>query len=58
MSWWRGRLPQTVLDLTDEQAERWREGDESIWGERTPGLLDRLVQPRAQRQAEPELEAE
>jgi hypothetical protein len=58
MGWWRGRLPQAALDLTNEQVERWRDGDESIWDERIPGLLDRLVQPRAQRQAEPELKAE
>ena len=58
MDWWRGRLPQAVLDLTDERVKRCREGDESIWDERIGGLQDRLMQPRAQRQAEPELEAE
>jgi len=42
----------------DEQVERWRDADNSVWDEPIPGLLDRLVQPRARRQAEPELEAE
>ncbi len=58
MGWWRGKTPQSIADLTDEQIERWRDGDNSVWDERIPGLLDRLVQPRAQRHAEPELEAE
>jgi hypothetical protein len=58
MGWWRGRLPQAGLDLTDGQVERRRDGDESVWDQRIPGLLDRLVRPRAQRQAEPKLEAE
>jgi hypothetical protein len=56
MSWRRGKTPQSFMDLTDEQVERWRDGDESVWDERIPGLLDRLVQPRSRPQAEPELE--
>jgi hypothetical protein len=55
--WWHGKAPQSVADLTVEQVERWRDGDETVRDERIPGLLDRLVQPRASRQAEPELEA-
>jgi hypothetical protein len=38
----------------DPQGEARQEEPE---GERIPGLLDRLVQPRARRQAEPEPEA-
>ena len=58
MGWWRGRKPQSVIDLTDEQVERWRDGDNSVWDEHIPGLLDRLVQPRGRHQAEPEPELE
>jgi len=58
MGWWRGRTPQSVGDLTDEQIERWRDGDNSVWDEHIPGLLDRLVQPRGRHQAEPEPELE
>lgn len=44
----RGKLPHMVYELSDDQVERWREGDETVWAERTPGLLDRLIRPGVQ----------
>jgi hypothetical protein len=41
----RGKLPEAVYQLSDDQVERWRDGDMTVWAERTPGLLDRLIQP-------------
>src|SRR6266566_7960376 len=41
----RGKPPEAVYELSDEQVERWREGDETVWAERKPGLVDRLTMP-------------
>jgi hypothetical protein len=44
----RGKLPEAVYELSDAQVERWREGDVTVWAERTPGLVDRLTRPGVQ----------
>ena len=58
----RGKLPEAVYELSDEQVDRWRDGDHTVWAERTPGLLDRLKVPGVQvmrdRDVLAELEAE
>lgn len=38
------RAPQMVHDLSDEQVDRWREGDHSVWNEDRKG---RPLSPRA-----------
>jgi hypothetical protein len=38
------KAPQMVGDLNDDQVERWREGDNSVWNEDSKG---RQLSPRA-----------
>ena len=54
----RGKLPEAVYELSDEQVERWREGDGTVWAERKPGLLDRLTMPGVEVIRDPRLLAE
>ena len=38
MRWpWQAKAPTMVYELSDEQVERWREGDESEWDEDRKG---------------------
>jgi hypothetical protein len=38
MRWpWQAKAPTAVYELNDEQVERWREGDQSVWNEDAKG---------------------
>ena len=54
----RGKPPEAVCELSGEQVERWREGDETVWAERKPGLVDRLTMPGVEVIRDPRLLAE
>jgi hypothetical protein len=56
------KAPTAVYELNDEQVERWREGDDSVWNEDSKGrpLSFRALasrerdEQRAERECEPE----
>lgn len=56
------RAPTAVYELNDEQVERWRQGDDSVWNEGSKGrpLSFRALarRERQERRAERECEAE
>ena len=56
------KAPTAVYELNDEQAERWREGDASVWNEDSKGrpLSFRALarREREERRAERECETE
>ena len=37
MGWFWAKSPVAVNELNDEQAARWREGDQSVWKEDSKG---------------------
>jgi hypothetical protein len=38
MRWpWQAKAPTAVYELSDEQAERWRDGDQTVWNEDSKG---------------------
>jgi hypothetical protein len=53
--------PTAVYELNDEQVERWREGDDSVWNEDSKGrplsLRALAGRERQERRAEREWEA-
>jgi hypothetical protein len=56
------KAPTAVYELNDEQVERWREGDDSVWNEDSKGrpLSFRALarRDREERRAERECETE
>jgi hypothetical protein len=56
------KAPTAVYELNDEQVERWREGDDSVWNEDSKGrpLSFRALarREREEQQAEREHETE
>ena len=56
------KAPTAVYELNDEQVERWREGDDSVWNEDSKGrplsLRALARRERQERRAERECEAE
>ena len=56
------RAPTAVYELNDEQVERWRQGDDSVWNEGSKGRplsFGALARrERQERRAERECEAE